>query len=124
MAVAMRFGLPMMFAVLTTGSGWSAPAQASDYGCQVLLCLSNPGGPTQYAACVPPIAKLWRDLATGGSFPTCSEGGVARARTSGRPGTAAFRVTMTFADGSRQTYPLSGVENSGAGSPSSGSEQP
>lgn len=47
-------------------------ARADDWGCQVLLCLSNPGGPTQYAACVPPIQRLWSELAKGGAFPTCS----------------------------------------------------
>ncbi|WP_349436779.1 hypothetical protein [Pararhizobium sp. A13] len=47
-------------------------AQASDWGCQVILCLSNPGSPTQFAECRPPIQKLWRELAKGHSFPTCS----------------------------------------------------
>lgn len=40
-------------------------ARADDWGCQVILCLSNPGGPTQYAECRPPIEKLWRVLAKG-----------------------------------------------------------
>jgi len=47
-------------------------AQADDWGCKVVLCLSNPGGPTQYGECVPPIHKLWRELARGHAFPTCS----------------------------------------------------
>jgi hypothetical protein len=47
-------------------------ARADDWGCQVILCLSNPGGPTQYAECRPPIQKLWSELAKGHSFPTCS----------------------------------------------------
>jgi hypothetical protein len=47
-------------------------AHADDWGCQVILCLSNPGGPTQYAECRPPIQKLWGELAEGHSFPTCS----------------------------------------------------
>jgi hypothetical protein len=46
-------------------------AQANDWGCEVVLCLSNPGGPTQFAECRPPIQKLWRELAEGHSFPTC-----------------------------------------------------
>lgn len=37
-------------------------AQATDWGCEVVLCLSNPGGPTQFAE--------WRELAEGHSFPT------------------------------------------------------
>lgn len=52
------------------------PALASDWGCQVVLCLATPGSPTKYAACVPPITKLWNVLAMGGSFPTCTGGGV------------------------------------------------
>jgi hypothetical protein len=44
---------------------------ASEYGCKVLLCLANPGGPTQYAECVPPICQLWHDLSHGRSFPSC-----------------------------------------------------
>lgn len=47
-------------------------AQASDHGCQVLLCLANPGGPTKVAECVPPIKKLFKDLARGKAFPSCS----------------------------------------------------
>lgn len=47
-------------------------ARADDWGCQVLLCLSNPGGATQYAECRPPIERLWSHLAKGRSFPICS----------------------------------------------------
>jgi len=47
-------------------------ARSDDWGCQVILCISNPGGPTQYAACEPPIQRLWSELAAGHSFPTCS----------------------------------------------------
>ncbi|MEZ2127901.1 MULTISPECIES: hypothetical protein [unclassified Sinorhizobium] len=57
-------------------------ARADDWGCQVILCLSNPGGPTEYAECRPPIQKLWRELAKGHSFPTCSGVGF----RSSRPG--------------------------------------
>lgn len=51
------------------------PAFASDYGCRVLLCLSNPAGPTAVAMCVPPITQLWRDLGRipPRPFPTCDE---------------------------------------------------
>ena len=54
-------------AVLSTGG-----ARADNLGCTVLLCLSNPGGPTQYAACVPPVTRLWQHLKRGGGFPTCA----------------------------------------------------
>jgi len=48
--------------------------QASEHGCTVLLCLSNPaanGGPTGVAECVPPIRRLYRDLSRGRPFPGC-----------------------------------------------------
>ena len=50
-------------------------AVASDYGCRVLMCLSNPAGPTAVAMCIPPITQLWRDLARlpPQPFPTCDE---------------------------------------------------
>ena len=47
----------------------------SDWGCEVLLCLANPGSPTEFAECVDPIEKLWDHLAKGRSFPKCSMGG-------------------------------------------------
>jgi len=49
-------------------------AHADDWGCQVLLCLSNRGGPEQYSECVPPIEKLWSALRHGDPFPTCDFG--------------------------------------------------
>ncbi|MDB5784877.1 MAG: hypothetical protein JWQ50_4792 [Caballeronia mineralivorans] len=49
-------------------------AHADDWGCQVILCLSNPGGPEQYGECVPPIEKLWNALRHGDPFPTCNVG--------------------------------------------------
>lgn len=48
---------------------------ASDYGCQVLLCLSNPRGPRAESACVPPINKLFDDLRRGKIFPLCDIAG-------------------------------------------------
>src|SRR3546814_2162609 len=87
-------------------SDLSTPAVASDntWACEVVLCISNPGGPTQYPACVPPITKLWRVLALGGSFPTCTGGGIAKTKykkpDDGRPG----RLTVTWTDGRQQTY--------------------
>lgn len=46
-------------------------ATASDWGCECILCMSNPGGTTQYKECQPPIRKLVRHLSKGGSFPKC-----------------------------------------------------
>ncbi len=65
-------------------------AYADDWGCQVILCLSNPGGPEQYSECVPPIEKLWAALRHGDPFPTCDFG------AGGSQGTSA---TNTFASG-------------------------
>jgi hypothetical protein len=49
----------------------SIPAVASQWGCQCLLCLANPGGPTQFDECKPPIEKLYAALAHGAPFPPC-----------------------------------------------------
>ncbi len=51
----------------------SQPARASDLGCQILLCLSNPGGPTEFAECEGPIEALFDTLHHCGSPPTCPE---------------------------------------------------
>jgi hypothetical protein len=91
-------------------SAQTVPAHANDLGCQVLLCLSNPGGATQYGACIPPMTKLWQKLATGGSFSGCSAGGVAKTRVYDRDSTTRRRVVMTFADGRQQTYSLGNIE--------------
>lgn len=79
---------PRKFRVSTVGLALTVvlvaanlPAEASDYGCRVLLCLSNPAGPTAVSQCVPPIQQLWRDLARvpPRPFPTCDEARPARA---------------------------------------------
>lgn len=49
------------------------------WGCQVLLCLSDRRGPMAEAECVPPIQRLFRQLARGGGFPSCAEAGGTRA---------------------------------------------
>lgn len=77
------------------------PAHASDWGCQVILCLATPGSPTKYAECVPPITKLWNVLATGGGFPTCTGGGVST-KTSKIKNGYALRVAMP--DGTTSQY--------------------
>lgn len=64
----------LLAAALLTGSV-STPAAASDWGCEVLLCLASPGSPTQYAACVAPITRLWRHLAALRPFPRCAFAG-------------------------------------------------
>jgi hypothetical protein len=46
-------------------------AAADQWDCEVLLCLSNPAGPTAVAECKSPIHRLWCHLARGHSFPSC-----------------------------------------------------
>jgi len=77
------------------------PAYASDWGCQVVLCLATPGSPTRYAECVSPITKLWNVLAMGGSFPTCT--GVGIKTTKAKHG---YDLTVTQADGGTSRYAL------------------
>jgi len=62
----------LLIAVLFASA--AAPIHASDYGCKVLLCLSNPasnGGPKGVAECVPAINQLFHDLRKGRPFPSC-----------------------------------------------------
>jgi hypothetical protein len=48
-------------------------AHAEDsWACEVVLCLANPKGATAVAPCVPPIKKLFKELAKGNPFPTCN----------------------------------------------------
>ena len=53
----------------------STNALASNWGCEVLLCLSNPKGPEAVSQCVPPIQKLWVWLHEGRPFPGCTGAG-------------------------------------------------
>lgn len=60
--------------ILLVGISATTTVYAEDlWGCEVMLCLSNPGGPTEFAECKPPIEKLWKHLAKGHSFPTCTQ---------------------------------------------------
>lgn len=64
-------GIAVLAALMASGH-----ANASDYGCKVLLCLANPasnGGPKGVAKCVDPINRLYNDLAHGRPFPRCEE---------------------------------------------------
>lgn len=104
-----RARLAIVIPVLAV-SAYAIPARANDLGCQVLLCLSNPGGATQYGACVPPMTKLWQKLARGDAFPGCSGGGVSKTRVYDRTSATRRRVVMTFADGRKQSYSLANIE--------------
>ena len=50
---------------------FSQAVPADQWGCEVLLCLSNPAGPTAVKECEPPIHRLWDYLRDGHEFPTC-----------------------------------------------------
>jgi len=54
---------------------FSGQAHADDWGCEVLLCLSNPAGPMAVAQCVPPIKRLYAALTKlhPDPFPTCEQ---------------------------------------------------
>jgi hypothetical protein len=47
-------------------------AHADDWACEVVLCLANPAGAMAVSQCVPPIKKLYKELAKGHAFPTCN----------------------------------------------------
>lgn len=65
--------------------------QRSDWGCEVLMCLANPNGPTAVSECRPPIERLWRHLARGHSFPSCN-------MASGPNGSSYARPTYSLYD--------------------------
>jgi hypothetical protein len=46
---------------------------ASDTGCKIVLCLSNPGGPKEYAECHEPIDVLKNCLKRHKPIPKCTE---------------------------------------------------
>ncbi|ACP22477.1 conserved hypothetical protein (plasmid) [Sinorhizobium fredii NGR234] len=75
-------------------------ARADDWGCEVILCLSNPGGATQYAPCRPPIQRLWRELARGHGLPTCNGVGFSASRPRYEPYACGegFRLTTRTSD--------------------------
>ncbi len=79
-------------------------ARADDWGCEVILCLSNPGGATQYAPCRPPIHRLWRELARGHAFPTCSGVGFQASRPGYEPYycDGGYRLTIRYGDRRRE----------------------
>lgn len=70
-----RKRLLLVFSIMSASVGYSQAASASDWGCEVLLCLSDPRGPTTESECKPPIEKLWRELAKGHGFPSCAMAG-------------------------------------------------
>lgn len=64
----------LLAALVTAFTLMAAPqARADTWGCEVLLCLSNPAGPMAVAQCVPPITRLYRAIFKWrpDPFPTC-----------------------------------------------------
>ena len=65
-----------LLAALAITVSFLAPnaARADGWGCQVLLCLSNPAGPMAVSACIPPIQRLYRAIFKWrpDPFPTCT----------------------------------------------------
>jgi hypothetical protein len=69
-------------------------AHADNWGCEVMLCLSNPAGPRAVPECKGPIDRLEAHLKKGGSFPTCQ---LSDGSDSARAGTYA-RQNFTYYD--------------------------
>ncbi len=88
---------------------FESKARAAEWGCQVILCLSNPSGPTQYAECRAPIHRLWRALARGRSFPTCSGVGFQTSRPRYDPYYCndGYRLTTRYGDHGLETSCIS-----------------
>lgn len=63
--------IPMVLGAIGIGQ----VSHASDYGCTVLLCLSDPRGPRTESECRPSIDRLFRDLRKGRGFPSCAMAG-------------------------------------------------
>lgn len=82
----------------------SASAQADEYGCQVLLCLSNPNGPMAVQQCEPPIQRFLREQAERPAkpFPRCEEANGKAVATAGlNPYDACPEGTAAVASGTR-----------------------
>lgn len=64
LAVALALSAPLI----------STSVKADTWGCEVLLCLSNPAGPMAVSQCVPPIKRLYRAIFKWkpDPFPTCA----------------------------------------------------
>jgi len=62
-----------VFFAAAMSSALATPQAHASWGCEVLLCLSNPAGPMAVSACVPPITRLYRAIFRWrpDPFPTC-----------------------------------------------------
>lgn len=71
----MRLTTILPLAAFLIGLFPAAESRADDWPCTVALCLANPKGPTELTECVPPIRKLFKELARGHAFPHCDMNG-------------------------------------------------
>lgn len=93
-------------------------AHADDWGCEVLLCLSNPAGPMAVAACVPPIQRLYAAIFKWepDPFPTCV---LADGSDSATGGNYAYVAPPSYYDACPSgTTPLAAGVNGAAGTTS------
>ena len=67
-------GAVALMSVISASSLGSTQVKADEWGCTVLLCLSNPAGPTSVPECVPPVEELLAVIRSGG-VPQCESGG-------------------------------------------------
>ena len=63
--------MPLLLAilpgVLVVGTAMSSQqARADQWGCEVLLCMSNPAGPEAVSQCAPPMERFYSVLVNGG----------------------------------------------------------
>ena len=88
-------------ALATAGALGTGQAVASEYGCKVLLCMSNPSGPMAVQQCVPPIQQLIQEQAQKPPkpWPTCEEGAPATMRPQMRPYDACPAGTTALGSG-------------------------
>ena len=82
---------------LAFGLAAAPQARADNWGCEVLLCLSNPAGPMAVAQCVPPITRLYRAIFKWrpDPFPSCT---MSNGSDSASGGNYAFVAPPSFYD--------------------------
>ena len=66
-------GAVALVGVISANGLASIQVKADEWGCTVVLCLSNPAGPTSVPECVPPVEELLAVIRSGG-VPQCESG--------------------------------------------------
>ncbi len=95
-----RLLLPIVALLPTLGPIASTPASADQFGCTVLLCMSNPQGWASVPVCVQPVQLAFSLAARGRGWPQCPEANMS-AQQSQTPNS----VDVTTKDGTR-TVPV------------------